>query len=76
MGRARYSDMSEMAMLGFLVNALESRKGGDGDTGISFPPTDAEDMSKGARFIPGEVTLARRAGKKGNFLTECRPTSS
>lgn len=73
MGRERYSNMSEMAAFGFLVNALDGRRGGDGDTGSSFHRTDAEDMSKGARFIPGEVTLARRVGKKVNFVTECGP---
>lgn len=70
MGRDRYSKMSETAALGFLINAMENR-GGDGDFGSSFPRSDAEDMSKGARFIPGEVTLARRAGKKVTFVTEC-----
>ncbi len=73
MGGERYSNMSEMAVFGFLVNAMEGERGGDGDTGSSFPRTDAEDMSKGARFIPGEVTLARRAGKKVNFVTKCGP---
>lgn len=73
MARERYSNMSEMAAFGFLVNALDGRRGGDGDIGASFPRTDAEDMSKGARFISGEVTLARRAGKRVNFVTECGP---
>ncbi len=73
MGRERYSDMSEMAAFGFLINALDGRRGGDGDIGSSFPRTDAEDMSRGARFIPGEVTMARRAGKKVCFVTECGP---
>lgn len=73
MGQKRYSDMSGLAGLGFLANALDGGKGEDGDTGASFPRTDAEDLSKGARFIPGEVTLARRAGKKVNFVTECGP---
>jgi len=73
MVRERYSNMSEMAAFGFLLNALDNRRGGDGDIGASFPRTDAKDMSKGARFIPGEVTLARRAGKKVNFVTECGP---
>ncbi|MEK7505742.1 MAG: hypothetical protein AAB597_02515 [Patescibacteria group bacterium] len=73
MAKERYSDTGEMAAFGFIANALESGRGGDGDTGRSFPRTDAEDMSKGARFIPGEVTLARRAGKKVNFVTECGP---
>ena len=73
MASSRYSNMNDMATFGFLINALDSRRGGDGDIGASFPRTDAEDMSKGARFIPGEVTLARRAGKKVNFVTECGP---
>ena len=73
MARERYSNMNEMATLGFLINALDNRKGGDGDTGASFPRTDAEDMSKGARFILGGVTLARRASKRVNFVTECGP---
>lgn len=69
----RYSDMNELAAFGFLVNALDSRESGDGDTGRSFPRSDAEDLSKGVRFIPGEVTMARRAGQKVNFVTECGP---
>lgn len=73
MARERYSNMSETTVFGFLANALDSRKGGDGDTGCSYPRSDAEDMSKGARFIPGEVTLARRAGEKVNFVTKCTP---
>ena len=73
MTRQRYSQMSELAQIGFLMNALDNKKGGDGDINASFPRSDAEDMSKGARFIPGEVTLARRAGRKVNFVTECGP---
>lgn len=73
MGKERYSKMSVMATFGFLANALDDGKSDDGDTGASFPRSDAEDMSKGARFIPGEVTLARRAGKKIEFVTECGP---
>jgi len=73
MARERYSQMSEMAAFGFLANALDNRKGGDGDINASFPRSDADDMGMGARFIPGEVTLARRAGKKVNFVTECGP---
>ncbi len=73
MSRERYSNMSELAGLGFLLGALEGRTGSDGDTGAGFPRTDTEDLSKGARFIPGEVTMARRAGKKVNFVTECGP---
>ncbi|MDO8559317.1 MAG: hypothetical protein Q7R84_03200 [bacterium] len=73
MARERYSKMDRVTAFGFLANALENRRGGDGDTGSSFPRTDAEDMSKGARFIPGEVTLARRAGEKASFVTKCGP---
>ena len=73
MGRERYSNMNDLAIFGFLDNALDKGKGEDGDTGASFPRTDAEDLSMGARFIPGGVTLARRAGKKVNFVTECGP---
>ncbi len=63
--------MNKVSTFGFLINALDKRKGVDGDTKATFPRTDAEDLSRGARFIPGEVTLARRAGKKVNFVTEC-----
>ena len=69
----RYSDMGGLGAFGFLANALDTRKGLDGDTNASFPRSDAEDMSRGARFIPGEVTMARRAGKKVNFVSECSP---
>jgi len=69
----RYSDMGGLGAFGFLANALDTRKGPDGDTNASFPRSDAEDMSRGARFIPGEVTMARRAGKKVNFMSECSP---
>lgn len=64
----RYSDMNPLAVLGFFTNALH---GGGGDVGAIFPRTDAEDMSRGARFIPGEVTMARRAGKEVFFNTDC-----
>lgn len=73
MGRTRYSNMSELAGLGFLHGAMEGRTGGDGDIGAGFPRTDAEDLSRGAQFIPSEVTMARQAGKKVNFVTECNP---
>lgn len=74
MAQEKYSNTSGMAGLGLiLAGALEGEQGGDGDTGAMFPRTDAEDMSKGARFIPGMVTLARRAGQKVNFVTECGP---
>lgn len=46
-------------MLGFLSNALFD---GGGDRGATFPRSDVEDLSRGLRFIPGEVTVARRQG--------------
>ena len=49
-----------MAGFGALINAL----GGGGDQGNMFPQSDADDFASGARFVPGEVTLARRAGQK------------
>ena len=67
----KYSNMNEMATFGFLVNALDGNRGGDGDEGSIFPRSDAEDMSKGARFIPGEVTLARRDGRRVSFIQKC-----
>ena len=69
----RYSRMSEGAMFGFLANALDmrGRSDSDGDKGCSYPRSDAEDQSRGARFIPGSVTLARRRGEKVEFVTEC-----
>lgn len=73
MARERYSHMSDLAAFGFFVNTLDRRGSEDSDTGSFFPRSDAEDMSKGARFVPGEVTVARRAGKKINFVTECSP---
>jgi hypothetical protein len=69
----RYSNMSPLAALGFLANAMESGQGGDGDRGSTFPRSDAEDLSRGARFIPGEVTVARREGKKVEFHSNCTP---
>lgn len=62
----RYSNMDGLAAFGFLANAM----GGGGDEGESFPRSDAEDFSRGARFIPGEVTLERRAGRAVRFVAE------
>ena len=52
---------------GTLINAL----GGGGDRGNSFPASDADEMMNGARFIPGEVTLARRRGEQVQFVQNC-----
>jgi hypothetical protein len=64
----KYTHMDELAALGFLANAL----GGGGDRGQAFPRSDAEDMSRGLRFIPGEVTVARRQGQHVPFIQDCR----
>ena len=73
MEKGKYSHLDGLASLGFIVNAMDSQRGGDGDAGCSFPRSDAEDLSCSARFIPGEVTLARRAGKKVTFVNKCGP---
>lgn len=64
---SRYSSKESIVAFGFLVNAME----GGGDRGQSFPRSDAEDLSRGVRYIPGHVTLARRAGKKVDFHSDC-----
>lgn len=71
----KYSKIDGLAGFGFLVNALDQRDGrtSDGDKGASFPRSDAEDISRGTRFIPGEVTIARRRGEKVQFMDECGP---
>lgn len=63
----KYSYIDETTMFGFLSNALS----GGGDYGQSFPQSDAEDMSRGLRFIPGEVTVARRKGEQVVFTQPC-----
>lgn len=69
----KYEGFSELAGLGFLVNPLDRRNGQnpDGNTGALFPRSDAEDLSRGLRFIPEEVTLARRRGENVEFVQEC-----
>jgi len=68
----KYSAINDLSALGFLASALDTRNEKDGDRGAGFPRSDAEDLSRGGvRFIPGSVTLDRRAGKKVNFVTEC-----
>ena len=63
----KYAHISGLVALGFLTNAI----GGGGDRGQSFPRSDAEDLSRGLRFIPGEVTDARRKGERVEFVNEC-----
>jgi hypothetical protein len=43
--------------------------GSAGDS--AYPSDDAKDQANGARFIPGEVTLARRVGQPVNFVQAC-----
>ena len=63
----RDDDSQMPGAFGMLINAM----GGGGDAGQSFPASDAADLSSGARFIPGEVTLERRAGKRVSFINVC-----
>ena len=63
------SDDPRAIITGF--GALISAMGGGGDAGNPFPQSDADDFQKGARFIPGEVTLARRAGESIQFVQSC-----
>jgi hypothetical protein len=44
-----------------------SAMSGGGDRGSPFPQSDADDLGRGARYIPGEVTLARRDGRTVRF---------
>jgi hypothetical protein len=63
----KYSHFDEMTAFGFLMNALD----GGGDRDRAFPYSDMEDMSHGLRFIPGEVTVARRQGQVVSFNQPC-----
>ena len=56
-----------LIVLGILASAF----GGGGDRGNSFPQRDADDFQKGVRFVPGEVTLARRRGEQVTFVNKC-----
>lgn len=62
-------DSDLLAGFGSLINAM----GGGGDRGNMFPQSDADDLRHGARFIPGEVTDARRKGEVVNFVNSCGP---
>lgn len=64
-------DWNDNPLAGF--GALISAMGGGGDRGNMFPQSDADDFASGARFVPGEVTLARRRGEKVNFVHTCSP---
>mgnify|MGYP003393584147 CR=1 FL=1 len=43
---------------------------GGRNVGAMFPIDDATDIRNGARYIPGDVTMARRAGKRVLFDAE------
>ena len=47
--------------------SMASILSGGGNRGAIHPVDDATDISKGARYIPGEVTDARRAGQRVIF---------
>jgi hypothetical protein len=53
-----------MWAFGALTNRIRD---GGGDEGASFPRSDVEDLANGAPYIPGEVTDARRAGKRVQY---------
>ena len=60
---------SPMWAFAMFANALS----GGGDMGCSFPRSDAEDLRNGARYIPGEVTFARRRGEHVRFVQDGDP---
>ena len=66
----------EMGLFGELVNALDRKRGSDGDVGAIFPISDAKDLRNGARHVPDAVTDARRAGQKVQFVQTCDHESS
>ena len=68
-----HANTGELAELSFLANPPDVNEDDDGDTGVLFPRSDAEDTSNGARFIPSPVTMVRRGGQKVTFVTECGP---
>lgn len=41
------------------------------NAGQSFPSSDTDDFGKGARFIPSNVTCARRRGHAVRFVQDC-----
>ena len=62
------NDDGLFAAFAALANALGGEQGRD--RGAMMPQSDVDDFARGARFIPDEVTLARRAGQKVNFVQE------
>jgi hypothetical protein len=67
----KYSQWNDDTMFGFLINALDGGIENDnGDKGQAYPRSDAEDFSRGLRFVPGEVTEARRRGERIPFVDQ------
>ena len=56
-------DNQFLGTFGLLANALS----GGGNAGNVFPKADADDLMDGARYIPGEVTIARQKGLTVKF---------
>lgn len=56
-------EINEDALFGMLVGSTPFGR-------VLFPPADAEDLANGARFIPGDVTDARRKGQTVTFIQE------
>jgi hypothetical protein len=61
--KKKESIFDDLGAFGLMVNALT----GGGDTGNIFPKSDANDFRMGAKYIPDEVTTARRNGKTVTF---------
>lgn len=60
------NDDAFLAAFAALANALGGEQGKD--QGALMPQSDVDDFQKGVRWIPGEVTLARRRGEHVNFV--------
>jgi hypothetical protein len=54
----------------FALLSAASLMGGGGNAGALVPIDDVTDLANGARYIPGDVTDARRAGKRVVFHPE------
>lgn len=65
---SKSDDDNFMVAFAVLVNALGGEQGRD--VGAMMPQSDVDDFQNRARWIPGEVTLARRRGEKIKFVRE------
>ncbi len=59
-----------------LASAVGQRNGGDPNIGAVMPRDDADDLARGARVIPDEVTEARRQGLRCTFVQPNRADQS